>query len=92
MFEKPCRCGSTKKNFRIDIGPFFIAECCKKAGYDNLGNRLEPSHIGLTKEDVEEALKVKDLEVDDEGEQSEESKADKKKRRYNRGGNIKKES
>lgn len=41
MIEKPCRCGKSKKNFRIDIGPFFIGECCIEAGYDDMGNLIK---------------------------------------------------
>lgn len=42
LIEKACRCGSIKKRFNMDIGPFFIADCCIEAGYDHLGNRKEP--------------------------------------------------
>lgn len=70
MLEKTCRCGKTKKNFAVDIGPFFIAECCEQAGYDHKGNRLEAEDVGLTKSEVEEALDVKEeLQIVDEGEQ-----------------------
>lgn len=41
MFKKPCRCGKTEKQFKMDIGPFYISECCKMAGYDYLGNLSE---------------------------------------------------
>lgn len=41
MIEKTCRCGKTKKNFKIDIGPFFVDECCLEAGYDEVGNRVK---------------------------------------------------
>lgn len=41
MFQKPCACGKSKKNFRFDIGPHFINECCLEAGYDELGNPPE---------------------------------------------------
>jgi hypothetical protein len=94
MYEKSCRCGASKKNFKIDIGPFYIAECCKKAGFDHLGNRLEAKDIGLTEEVVQKITESKEtLAVEDDSDlDTDESKADKKKRRYNRGGNIKKES
>lgn len=39
MFKKNCRCGASNKNFKFDIGPFFIDACCTQAGYDDLGNR-----------------------------------------------------
>lgn len=38
MYEKTCRCGKSKANFKIDIGPFFINDCCTEAGYDVQGN------------------------------------------------------
>lgn len=34
-----CRCGAQTQNFKNNIGPFFIAECCKAKGYDALGNK-----------------------------------------------------
>lgn len=49
MYEKTCRCGKTKKNFRFDIGAFFIDECCVEAGYDHLGNRPD---LGLVPEKI----------------------------------------
>ena len=41
MFMKSCACGETKKNFKFDIGEFFVAECCLKHGYDEYGKRLD---------------------------------------------------
>lgn len=38
--QKPCRCGKTNKNFKIDIGPFFVNDCCLEAGFDGLGNEV----------------------------------------------------
>jgi hypothetical protein len=38
MREKSCRCGKSKKNFKIDIGSFFVGDCCLEAGFDDLGN------------------------------------------------------
>lgn len=40
MVEKSCRCGAIKKNFRFDIGPFFIGECCESMGFDAQGNQI----------------------------------------------------
>ena len=40
MKEKSCRCGASKKRFKIDIGPFYVGECCLNAGYDDLGNKI----------------------------------------------------
>jgi outer membrane biosynthesis protein TonB len=36
-----CRCGATSISFQKNIGPFYIDECCTKAGYDHLGNKAE---------------------------------------------------
>lgn len=116
MHKKMCRCGKQTKNFKFDIGPFFITECCTKAGYDHLGNRKEvkPEDLGLTSTDAEEIREAKLVEDPDELAELEkletvqetevvadfdgniisqkDVKPEKKKRSYNRGGNIKKES
>ncbi len=39
MFEKSCRCGKSKMNFKIDIGPFYVTDCCEAEGYDAEGNK-----------------------------------------------------
>lgn len=39
MFKKNCACGKANKNFKYDIGTFYVDECCKAAGYDDLGQR-----------------------------------------------------
>lgn len=56
MFEKPCRCGKTKKRFKKDIGPFFINQCCRDAGYDNRGELVEApkEQASVEKESVQE--------------------------------------
>lgn len=41
MFRRKCVCGATEKNFKKDIGPFFVDECCEKAGYDHFGKKQE---------------------------------------------------
>lgn len=56
MIEKTCRCGKTKKSFSVDIGPFFIAECCEEAGYNHLGERFEPEQVGLDSDEVKTAI------------------------------------
>lgn len=30
MYLKKCRCGKSQKNFKMDIGPFFVNKCCKE--------------------------------------------------------------
>lgn len=72
MIEKPCRCGAIKKNFQIDIGPFFIYDCCVEAGYDHMGNKAE---------------EAKSVEVAPAKEET-----PKKKRTYNKSGNVKKDA
>jgi hypothetical protein len=64
MIEKTCRCGKTKKNFKVDIGPFFVDELGKK--------KVELEDIGLDKSKVDEVLnseETQNLEIVDEGEQ-----------------------
>lgn len=39
MFKKTCACGKANKNFKHDIGPFYVDDCCRAAGYDELGKR-----------------------------------------------------
>ena len=41
MFKKSCRCGASEKNFKMDIGAFFIGECCELAGYDAFGQKTK---------------------------------------------------
>lgn len=41
MFKKRCRCGKTEKNFKIDIGPFFVTDCCEEEGFDCFGKKKE---------------------------------------------------
>lgn len=52
MIQIPCRCGTTKKNFRVNIGDFYIDECCEKAGYDHAGNREGEAPIVLKEKEV----------------------------------------
>ena len=54
MFSIPCRCGKTKKNFKVEIGEFFINKCCLEAGFDRLGNKVEKS------EDVEDSEEARE--------------------------------
>mgnify|MGYP000844095888 CR=1 FL=1 len=59
MTEKSCRCGASKKRFKVDIGPFYIAECCEEAGFDNLGNRKEtPAVVEVAKPIGDQPVKV----------------------------------
>lgn len=29
MFKIRCRCGKSEKNFKFNIGPYFVNECCE---------------------------------------------------------------
>lgn len=42
MFLVKCKCGKSQKNFKFNIGEFFIDECCEKAGFDHKGNLKKP--------------------------------------------------
>lgn len=75
MIEKSCRCGKSKKNFKMDIGPFYIDECCIEAGYDDLGNLKKKAED--QKEIANEEVKVQEQEVA----QAEAPKEEKSKRR-----------
>ena len=80
MFMKTCRCGKTKKNFKFDIGPFFVDECCIEAGFDELGKKkLDLQDIGLNTDELANQINsdaTSQLEVQDEGEQPEETTAE----------------
>lgn len=64
MMEKTCACGASKKNFKIDIGPFFVDDCCLAAGYDELGNKpqKQPDPADLPTPEELEAAAAKLLE------------------------------
>lgn len=47
MYMKTCRCGKSKKNFKMDIGDFFIDDCCIEAGYDELGNKKAKKELKI---------------------------------------------
>lgn len=40
MFKKKCACGKSEKNFKFDIGPSYVGDCCSAEGYDALGKRI----------------------------------------------------
>lgn len=42
MFSIKCKCGARSMMFKINIGDFYIDECCKLAGFDHLGNWRDP--------------------------------------------------
>lgn len=87
MFKRSCRCGKQTKNFKYDIGPFFITQCCVDAGYDHLGNKkseVDPKKdLGLSETETAEIL------AGDTG-LTEVIEPIVKKRQYNKNGNIKK--
>lgn len=60
MFLKTCKCGKSQKNFKIDIGEFFINDCCLLEGYDHLGKKE-----GEIEEVKEEILNVDSFEKEE---------------------------
>lgn len=70
MYEKTCRCGTSKKNFKIDIGPFFIGECCTEAGYDEYGKKsVELSDFSLNPDELKQMLESSEttnLQIEDD--------------------------
>lgn len=40
MFNTKCACGKSNKNFKYNIGPFYVEDCCRAAGYDEIGKRV----------------------------------------------------
>lgn len=52
MKEKSCRCGLSKKRFKMDIGPFFVDDCCLKNGFDELGRPITSEPAPLEKEPI----------------------------------------
>lgn len=70
MFTKTCRCGKQTKNFKKDIGPFFIDECCTEAGYDHLGKKaLDTKDLGIDSTKLDQDLtsdETKNLEIEDD--------------------------
>lgn len=70
MYTKKCRCGEQTKNFKIDIGPFFIDECCTAAGYDHLGKKaIDTKDLGIDSTKLDEKLEsdeTKNLEIQDD--------------------------
>jgi hypothetical protein len=56
MILKSCVCGASKKNFKMDIGPFYVGECCKDAGYDDLGRLTASSVEGQAPESSDPSL------------------------------------
>lgn len=36
-YQKTCRCGKRSTAFYMDIGPYYMDDCCKDAGYNEKG-------------------------------------------------------
>ena len=79
LYPIKCRCGKSTMNFAKPLGEFYIDTCCQIAGYDHLGNM---------KKEAEEVVPGADMTVADVTAEVK-SPAEKKKRAYNRGGNVK---
>jgi len=52
MFKVKCRCAKSEKNFKFEIGPFYMDECCKSAGYDDLGRPIAGSPAAEVKPSI----------------------------------------
>lgn len=78
MIKIKCRCGQSERNFKFDIGPFYIEECCEKAGYDALGNKKEE---GMSNEELNELAQnldgAEDLQIKDEASLDQQTEAEK---------------
>ena len=48
MYLKTCVCGKSKKNFKYDIGPNFVNNCCKEAGM----TKSKPAETKPSKEEI----------------------------------------
>lgn len=71
MYQISCRCGASKKNFKFNIGDFYIEECCEKAGYDVFGQKKAE---GMSEEELTQL--TNDLGSADELTISDDSSAD----------------
>ena len=79
MYLKTCRCGKSQKNFKVDIGEFYVEECCIEAGYDELGNLKEqPKSIQVPELPIEVLIDAKTDRIHEE-------KPSRKKRKKNDG-------
>ena len=63
MKEKSCRCGKSKKNFKMDIGPFYVGDCCLESGFDGLGNSKRPEPLPVDPKFLESRLPPKVSEL-----------------------------
>lgn len=62
--SRKCRCGTQTQNFKNDIGPFFIGECCKAKGYDELGNKEGEAPIVVEKAQTAETASTPSAELE----------------------------
>lgn len=69
MIKIKCRCGKSEKSFKKEIGPFYIDECCEKAGFDEFGKLPEDYEQD---EEGEGQSDEKSQDVDSSDEQGEE--------------------
>lgn len=62
MYEIQCACKKSKKNFKFEIGSFFINDCCEKSGYDEFGKTKE-DYQKEASQIVEEVLQAPKADV-----------------------------
>lgn len=65
MFTKKCFCGERTKNFKVDIGPGYMDNCCKSKGY-NVKGELE----GKPQNDEPEAVVEESKEAQEDMQQA----------------------
>lgn len=56
MFRIHCKCKKSNKNFHNNIGDFYVDDCCKAAGYDDLGRPIAGTPAAEVKPSVAEVV------------------------------------
>lgn len=63
MYLTKCACGDSEKNFKVEIGPFYVGECCEAKGYDHLGQK--PQEPGMSTEETSDLMKELDSQANE---------------------------
>ena len=87
-----------------NIGPFYVDECCLQNGFDDLGNPIVREGKLVSQEEADKLEIVKSTNIvqnygtgeivsqkESSPEELKEMNKERKKRNYNRGGNLKKD-
>ncbi len=75
MYAIKCRCGAQTKNFKHNIGAFYMDRCCEDAGYNSEGV-MTKSEPGPKLEDVQQNTPRAEDEVPTKSEDSVEAQAE----------------